>query len=202
MDVNFESKKTVLSNNIDVKYGSFALDSASLKFETCRERFAVQWTNEVGWFLKHPPNKGKDVASFLLKTEAVLKQVENSKFSDTNRDTILWIEPSIFWKKCRIRRSLLTILVRAGMVYDLNKDNYEEALFNQEYVFSTKRAVQRFLYGFTNYVGPLEDISGTLDRRGWKTVFEGKSSDDIKTMLVSSEGSYSPVFQGKDALWC
>lgn len=118
MCVEFLNKKFIYSQNTDVKIGSFALDVSPLKFETCRERFAKHWDEStIGWFLKHPENKGKDVASFLVKTEEILKQKEFSKFSNTNRDSILWIEPSDFWKVCRLRRSLLTIIVRAGMFY-------------------------------------------------------------------------------------
>lgn len=202
MDVEFGPKKAVMSNNIDVKVGSFALDVSPLKFETCRERFARNFDeNTIGFFLKHPSDKGYNVACFLRKTECVLQQTEFSSFSETNRDTILWIEPCAFWKECQMRRSLLTILVRAGMVYDFKNDNYEEALFKQEYASPTRLAIQRFLFGFTKYNGPLDNNTSTLERRGWKTVFQGKSISDIKTMLVCPDRSYKPVFQGKESLW-
>jgi hypothetical protein len=204
MRVEFLDKKIIHSHNTDAKIGSFALDVSPLKFENCRERFAKYWDESTtGWFLKHPENKGKDIASFLVKTEYILKQKEFSKFSDTNRDSILWIEPSEFWKSCRLRRSLLTIIVRAGMFYDLKNDNYEDALFSQEYVTPTKRAVQRFLFGFTKYVGTDMDNNSSLEKKGWKTIFEGKDTEAIKSILVwpEDEDLYSPVFQEKGAIW-
>jgi len=200
--VEFKDKKIIYAQNVDAENGSFALDKSPLKFETCRERFGRAWDETTdGWFFKHPPRKSVDVASFVLKTEAILKQSQFSKFSETNRDTVLWVEPSPFWKACRMRRSLLTILIRAGMVYDLKNDNYEHALFNQQYVTPTKRAVKRFLHGFTKYTGP-SIAEGTLETTGWVRIFEGKDIEYIKTILVWPEETlYKPTYQREDVLW-
>ena len=77
----------------------------------------------------------------------------------------------------------MTILVRAGMVYDPKSDNYEEALFTEKWAKPTKTAVMRFLYGFTKYVGPTIDDQPAIESRGWKYVFEGHDDQYIKNCL-------------------
>jgi len=182
--ISFKEKKNTPSMHIAVEAGSFGLDVPPHKFETCRERFGRQWDRSTtGFYFKHPVDKGYAVATFLKKTEIVLKQSVFSQYALTNRDTILWIEPSEFWMCCRMRRSLLTILVRAGMVYDPKSDNYEEALFTEKWAKPTKTAVMRFLYGFTKYVGPTIDDQPAIESRGWKYVFEGHDDQYIKNCL-------------------
>lgn len=202
MNVEFQEKKTILSANIDVKAGSFALDRSPLAFETCRERFAAVFGPETeGFYFKHEVGQGTNVAAFVLKTETIVN-AEHSKFSETNRDTILWVGPSKFWVDCPLRRSLLTIILRAGMLYDLNRDNYEEALFSQEYVIPTKKAVMRFLFGFTTFKGFMSIGTSTLQTHGWKMVFEGKSDLELKRLLVKPHGkSKSTSEELQAALW-
>lgn len=177
----------------EVYDGSFGIDEEPYRFETCRERFGRQWDeNTKGFYLTHPVNKGYSVATFLKKTEIILKLTEFSEYALTNRDNILWIEPSKFWMSCRMRRSLLTILVRAGMVYEPKEDNYEEALFTERWAKPTKRAVMRFLYGFTKYIGPTIE-NQNIETRGWKYVFDNHDEQFVKDCLVwPKDGAYKP----------
>lgn len=184
--MEFGDKKIILSLNTDVDIGSFALDHPPLKFETCRERFASSFDlSTKGFFFKHYPKGSRSVATFVSKTEKILKIRNLSKFSETNRDSILWFEPCHFWKSCRMRRSLLTIFLRAGMIYDTDKDNYEHVLFNHPYIVPTKQAVMRFMYGFTKYAGPpMKSVS--LETKGWREVFKKLDEDEIRKYLVST----------------
>lgn len=194
--ITFKDKKHTPSMYFEGVFdGSFGLDVEPYKFETCRERFGRQWDeNTKGFYLTHPVNEGYSVATFLKKTEIILKQTEFSEYALTNRDNILWIEPSKFWMSCRMKRSLLTILVRAGILYDPKKDNYEEALFSERWAKPTKRAVMRFLYGFTKYIGPT--IEGqNIETRGWKYVFDETTHNDqfAKDCLVwPGDDAYKP----------
>ena len=203
MEIGFQVKRLITSFNIEAKDGSFALDAAPLQFETCRERFAKSFSSVVeGFYYKHKPDGGRNVAAFLLRTEEVLREKTYSTFAETNRESILWVEPSNFWRRCSMRRSLLTILLRCGILYDVERDNYEEALFNQEYVIPTRRAVMRFLYGFTRYRSPELASDSTIQVRGWKSVFESKGESDIKEMLVWPDGSaFTPTTEMPNALW-
>lgn len=192
--ISFKSKKETPSVHYQTEDGSFGLDQDPYLFEICRERFGVMWDhNTLGFFFKHPSDKGYSVATFLKKTEIILNQKEFSQFSLTNRDCLLWVEPSYFWKQCRMRRSLLTIMLRAGMVYDPKNDNYEEALFSEKHVRATRQSVMRFLFGFTSYEGP--DVENQkIETRGWKYVFEDISVDSIKIYLQNRnpENQYQP----------
>lgn len=187
MKIELKQSKIVNSLNTDVVVGSFAFDSQPLQFENCRERFASTFNaNTTGFYFKHSPEKGESIANFIVKTECVLGNLVFSEFAQTNRDSILWVSPNMFWKQCPMRRSLFTILLRAGNSYNLDLDNYEEALFSNEYIDKTKKAFIRFMMGFTQYVGPDIVTTGTVWFKGWKSVFEDKNELEIKKMLVSS----------------
>lgn len=203
MNIDFGPKRLLTSLNTDVTDGSFALDHIPLGFETCRERFAAAFKQDTkGFYFKHPAGQSVSVAAFILKTEAILKEPEQSVFAETNRNTILWVQPSEFWKCCPVRRSLLTVLLRAGILYDSERDNYEDALFKQEYVVPTKKAVMRFLFGFTDYRGPEILDTGTIWVRGWKTIFEGKTEAEVRAWLVAPpQMSYTPTVELESALW-
>jgi hypothetical protein len=183
--------------------GSFALDVQPLKFENCRERFASTFgENGPNFFFKHNPGQSKNIVSFIIKTEAILGNEIFSEFAETNRDTLVWVSPSDFWRQCPMRRSFFTILLRAGNAYNSEADNYEESLFEQDYVRPTKKAVIRFLYGFTNYVGPDITAAGHVWVQGWKSVFDSKSEQEIKRMLVSKNDKKNIVGQiFQDSLW-
>lgn len=190
MKIEFKETKIINSCNINVDCGSFALDEEPLKFENCRERFAVSFTPYTSAiFFKHSPLRSSNVASFIIKTEEILELQTKSEFALTNRNFILWISPSSFWKKCYVRRSLFTILLRAGDNYDSDLDNYEEALFHNDYVFSTKSAVLRFLFGFTEYTGPDIIPTGSVQTRGWRAIFQNKDAVEIKKLLRSPNNS-------------
>lgn len=191
--IEFKEIKFTPSLYFECDDGSFGLDMPPHKFETCRERFAIQWNETTkGFYLTHPKDKGFDIACFLKKSELILKQTEFSQYSLTNRDTVLWIEPSQFWMSCRMRRSLLTILVRAGILYDNKADNYEEALYSEKWAKPTKIAVMRFLFGFTKYSGPsIENQS--IETRGWKYIFECQDEQITKQFLKWPEqNAYIP----------
>jgi hypothetical protein len=207
MGVIFKKKKDVVASaSINVKPGSFALESTPLRFETCRERFAKQFNeNKKEFFFKHSPDKGIEVATFVNKIEDLLSLDEKSKFSETNRNTILWVECSTFWSQCPMRRSLFTILLRAGMLYETKKDNFEESLFSEKYVKRTKRAVMRFLFGFTEYSGTsIVSNSGVIPyNTGWVTVFEKKDDDFLISNLVTTDNFCKKLFvnQLSERLW-
>jgi hypothetical protein len=203
MKVELKESKFVTSLNTDVSVGSFALDTQPLKFENCRERFASTFSeNGPNFFFKHNPGQSKNIVSFIRKTETILGNEFFSEFAETNRDTLVWVSPSNFWRQCPMRRSFFTILLRAGNSYNLDTDNYEQCLFEQDYVRPTKKAVIRFLYGFTTYIGPDIPSSGAVWVQGWKSIFESKTEQEIKKMLVSkvADREFTPQFFHK-SLW-
>jgi hypothetical protein len=205
MHLEFKANKHVTSPNIDGENGSYSVESP-IVFEKCRERFAVTFTEDLpGFYFLHQPNRSEAVASFVLKTEDIL-EIDKSAFAKTNRNRITWVEPAVFWKCCSMRRSLLTCLLRAGTVYDRKRDNYEEALYSEPYLGRTKKAVMRFLFGFTHYIGvPVGPYypGSTLIVKGWLSVFEFRNEDFVKEALVLPPGktAYQPSTDIGQALW-
>lgn len=203
MEVKFKEKRTITSPNVDALPGSFALESVPFRFELCRERFGRMWDRTTkGFYLRHHSGQGPGIAAFVLKTEEVLGKKRFSKFSETNWDTILWIEPCPFWRCCRMRRSLFTILVRCGMYYDPQADNYENALYHDPYAMHTRKAVMRFLFGYTKYIGPSLE-GGTIETTGWKAIFHGKDENYIRSVLVWPGGRnpYKLAAPIPESLW-
>lgn len=195
--------KTITSVISDCSWGCFALDKKPFRLENCRERFAVRWTSRTkGFFFSNEAN-GEDVAAFLLKTEEILRLRDKSEFALTNYKKILWVEPARFWKSCRMRRSLFTCLLRAGVAYGRERDNYESALFSERYLRKSEPAIKRFLYGYTKYVGDMPSGSNTLETAGWNFHFSGKDVKFVKDKLVRPRRKLRPITPDvlKEELW-
>ena len=130
------------------------------------------------------------------KTEQIISgfssNCSQSTFEETNLNYAIWINPSNFWKNCQIRMSLFSILLRCGSLYNPEEDNYEEALFSQDYSKRTKPAVMRFLFGFTNF-------NGEQQNQGWVRTFENKKILELRNSLISDKKEF--LFLGKNSLW-
>lgn len=188
MDFTFVEKRTITSLQIKAKAGSFAKEGDQFYFEECREKFAPYFTDKTnGFYFKHGIGQVLGVARFVLKTEKILKLPEHSRFGKTNRKTILWVEPSTFWKTCEMRQSLYTLILRAGLCYVPEQDNYESALLGEEFIKHTKDAIARFLFGFTKYRGPALGGSSTLRQTGWHHIFSYASKKTIRSYLVAPD---------------
>lgn len=198
--------------------GHFAPDVEAPKpliWEKCREQFAVKFLPTIdGFYYCHGDNMAEPVAGFMSKVEEVLDLVdEPTTFHRTVRKSVIYMRPSVFWKQCEMRRSLLTILIRCGSKYDPDKDNFEYALLGgddttdpQEYVRVTKLAIMRFFFGFTKFVPHSGyqrlGYSDTIHRMGWVEVFKGKDLDFVRQTLVLPPGkelSCNPV--GLHSIW-
>jgi hypothetical protein len=148
--------------------GQFSLEGDELNWEFCRENFSKKFTsNTRGIFFSCAEEQSEFVGEFIEKTEdilikAALQNINKSKFFKTNLNFAIWIEPSSFWLDCPMKRSLFTILLRCGLSY---KDDYEKALYSIHHSKITKDAIQRFLYGFTEFVQEGEILDGI--GKGW-----------------------------------
>jgi hypothetical protein len=199
----FLERHLITSPTIDGEAGYFSLP-CPVAFDKCREKFASGFTEFThGFYFMHHENRGTDIAHFLERVEGVLELKEPSTYALTNRPHILWIAPSPFWRVCPMRRSLLTCLLRSGMVYEPTRDNLQEALFSYEYLKRTRKALMRFLFGFTVYKGveitPNYD-GATLVSKGWLSVFEFKEEEFIRQTLVAPTTTVSVIDLG-EPLW-
>jgi hypothetical protein len=200
----FREKKQITSPTIDGEPGYFSL-YCPVAFEKCRERFAAAFTESLtGFFFMTHEGRTADIAHFLEKVETVLELKEPSVYSLTNRPHIVWIEPSPFWKSCSMRRSLLTCLLRSGMVYESDKDNFQEALFSYEYLKRTRNALMRFMFGFTTYHGAVIEPNyegANLVSKGWLSVFEFKDAATVRQLLTSPNPVKSSAIDLGEPLW-
>ncbi len=178
--------------------GQFAvepLQDKALDWIVCRDRFTCYFTeNTEGFYFSHLPGNGNNVSAFIFKTEVILT-IAHSEFDSTNRDYITWITPSLFWKESFIRRSLLTLLLRAGDNYDPKTDNYEEALYSNKWLRDSKLAVMRFLFGFTEFPS-----AGPGWKLGWGATFGEKSAEEVRRCLISQKPS-EPSLIGQGSIW-
>lgn len=184
----------------------YALENEELNWEHCRENFSKIFKQHMsGLFFSHLPENDSNISSFIQKTEQILivgalQKINKSKFYNTNLNFALWVEPSSFWMKCPMKRSLFTLLLRCGSYYDKNKDNYEEALYSVDYSKSTKKALQRFLYGFTEFSYNGENFEGI--GKGWVSYFANKDCSSVCSKLKSpKEFSKTNFLFGGEILW-
>lgn len=185
--------------------GHFALDVGFPKtpyWYHCRETFAAQFTKEtLGFFYSVRPKQ--QIAAFLNKFEDIIAQPLSQIFP-TNKPTILWIEPAMFWRECPMRRSLLTALLRCALNYEGN--NFDEAIFSSFYnenrwLRDTKPATMRFLYGFTYWTGPHKENSNFMTQKyGWHEEFRFLNGWEIKKRLISPEQKETSLI-GVESLW-
>lgn len=184
--------------------GSFFISNT---WHKCREQFAPFWKPEVdGFFFSHESGHltRQGIADFVCRAEKVLELEGESTFSPTTIPTISWVEPHGFWKQCFMRRSLFTVLLRAGRQYKIDLDNFEEALYSEKYLNETKTAVMRFLFGFTtfNVTAARTIVNHSLDPNssisGWYSVFCGRTESHVKAMLTKQDKNTHPF---GDVLW-
>lgn len=217
MYATFGGNKSVFVVDEIPEAGRYALDAVKPKqpsWEKCRERFACKLNPETeGFFFSHNKDQSSNVAGFIAKSEEILELSDRSNYCLTERDIIMWVAPARFWMDCWMKRSFLTILLRCGMYYDPERDNYEEALFGngtendaaREYTHKTRLAVMRFMFGFTKFIRPegvVEPLaSETLHSKLWVEVFKDRSIKELKTILVAEKPAHNFGILGADAIW-
>jgi len=222
MKVTFGDKKPLSQCYSIPPEGQFALESdgeKALHWDHCREQFLGKFKDNIqGFYFSHKPETGENIAGFVLKFEEVIKsELDNlvhSQFSQTEKENVLWIQPGVFWRDCLLKKSLLTLLVRCGINYHCDKDNFDDALFSEysenKYARETKSAILRFLFGFTKFTGavsqnpPVSNMgtSSTLIRHGWHAEFEKSSVYDIRRKLIRPQATSQEIsLVGVESLW-
>lgn len=191
--------------------GSYALEiepPKDVRWDHCREQFAAKF-NELtpGFYFSHPPGKSYDIGEFINKFESIIDLDNFTEFAKTEKESILWVKQSDFWKKCQIKRSLFTILIRCGMNYDSAIDNFDDALFGEYkeniYFKETKSALLRFMFGFTNFTGKINSYaSTTVIKHGWKEEFSKLDNSTIRRRLILPEDKkVKSTIVGLESLW-
>lgn len=178
------------------KPGAFFIRGRSNWYK-CREMFAKQFSENIdGFYCSLEKECSADgLPEFLAITEDILKIESPSVYQKSTHPLAIFIRPSSFWKTCPIRRSLFTILVRAGLAYRPQYNSWEDAIYTQDYIKITRKAVLRFMYGCTKFV------PGERDRAGWVTTFRHCNEDEIRRKLVFPNGNPEFGIVGAGTLW-
>ena len=203
MNVNFAPIRVVSEIYDRPETGCFSLAGDPLVWVKCRETFAGTLSDQInGFYFSIDSDKAVPIAGFVSKTEDILDLGIRTVFAQTNRSYVIWMEPSPFWLACEMRRSLFTILLRAGGNYDIANNNYDETLYNdpQKFACITKPAVMRFLFGFTKFVPDDSYKRTNIQHRQWVDVFENKTYDDVRRYLVA-EKPHEDCLVGRNSLW-
>lgn len=173
------------------KAGTFAIiakpDSknhiSNLKWYTCRESFQYVWRLPEGqvkdatqkiFLLQLPANYPIErMQDFFNKIEHRLNLKEHTVFHETNNVNVTAVEPAKFWLDHGLRLGLMTILLRSGCAY--NGENFETALYFNEYAAQTRKAVTKFLDGYTSFALS-ETFQKYVGDGHWVRIFQYESS--------------------------
>lgn len=181
----------------------FCVDDDSWRWRNCRETFANDWNAyppgglPTSLYYCYGNSAITQISDFITRTEEVL-DIPRSDFASTIANHILWVRPSAFWRKCSMRGSLFTALLKSAKQY---KNDFEMALFSCSYLAETNNAVMRFLFGFTTFnvdeAIRITNLQLNEGKNGWWNVFRGRCNEEIRFMLIG--GKTSPI--GGVALW-
>ena len=194
MALELEKFKILTDSMARPEPGQFAMDRPRIEWINCRQRFGGLLNKKTeGFFFSHRNKDAEQIIRFVWKTEDII-EVKRTVFGRTNRPYATWVDLGL-WGESYTKRSLLMIFLKAGLNYDPGKDNYEEALYSEEYLIDTKHATMRFLFGFTDCL---------LTAAGWHSTFKSMSISDIKKNLVlpTGKGREPLGIFNANALWC
>lgn len=199
--------------HVNPPVGNFALEIENdqpkdVFWDHCREQFAAKFNESIiGFYFSHQIGKFNDIAEFINKFELIVGVLNRSCFSRTEKQSVLWIEPSEFWRNCQMKQSLLTIILRCATNYDLSIDNFDDTLFGNykenTYLRETKSALLRFMFGFTKFTGTTNYITNatTFIKHGWKEEFSKLDNCTVRRKLISPGENTDFCIIGVESLW-
>ena len=195
-------KKIVARPTMTVANGSYGVilsekssGELAIQWVHCREQFQGYDIKKFGMLFSHANGKTESIARFIniIETQKLNHQ-SISVFAPTNLPGMTWIKPADFWTfqtehRGPIRKSLFTALLRSAMSYNIEKDNFNKALFSIDYTKNTKAAVEYFFQGNT-WVTP----KGSM-HSGWYDMFRNASTEVIGQSLTKKPISKVELLQ-------
>ncbi len=133
--------------------GSFGMtDWWMTSWTHCREIFHkwMSFSFRRGFFFS--VKNRAELVSFLSLVEDQLSLKRRTAVYQTNLPDVLYVRPSRFWFRQRIRFSLFTVLLRAGSGHK-EGNTIEQTLKIHGYGKNTYRAINHFLQGRTCWTG-------------------------------------------------
>jgi hypothetical protein len=157
-----------------------------ITWEGCRDRF--QSTSEPVAYTEFlfycKAGTANHVIDFIRTVEELigLAQEDRVSLKKTSANDIIYVQFSNWWKY-RVRRSLLTALLRCGQDYtERTAIRFRRALYSQYYTAATKPAVEQFILKGRNAVKGLKKNHGFS---GWHQMFaHAKDDAAVRKYLV------------------
>lgn len=155
------------------------------KWYTCREDFHGENHKRTRRILfTCGEHNAHNVADFINRIERILKIPRDQRtfFAATGRSKIVWMQVSAWWYRYSIRRSLFTILLRAGKHY--TGENFDEIVSEATYLNNTQNAFTRFLQGFTKCTKRTVGWYKTFYTRTYHEPSRKSTTKEVQELLV------------------
>lgn len=161
-DSKFDFEELNLSYYNTRRSGSFALLAGKKKAKgtvsgwmKCRDAFQTESYRIDKFLYCSEKTRLKNIAAFIQHIEDKLDVTPKTEFGPTNQEDVVWVKPSRWWTNFSMRRSLFTILLRAGKKFNRKTFNVPDVIEGQVYLKNTAYAVNWFLEGNTSYRGKM-----------------------------------------------
>lgn len=156
-------------------------------FYVCREEFHRAFTVRCPDILfVHGAGRTRNVTTFIDQVELRLKLKHRTEGGPTQNARVSWFTVAPFWMAQPMRRSLFTILLRAGRSYTMKVRDFEDALYSDGYLRDTQEAVERFLAGYTYYTGRTAGWHRAFGAgEDWWGYRERVTTEGIRRLLIS-----------------
>lgn len=155
----------------------------SITWHTCRDRFQqdTETVDTRDFVFCHNPGASGNIIEFIRTVETVLKLDDEDclQFFRTNSPNCLYVRLSDWWKY-RVRRSLLTALMRVGQTYTEHTGAaFDKTLKSHMYLSDNAYALDTFLSG--KWGSRLKKKRAFM---GWYQEFHGKTPAEVNEILV------------------
>lgn len=181
---DYNDTKVIANYLYDVPPGWFSNDHAN--WQSCRD-YWFPYSLEFPWFFfSHQLHRGGHAAAFVGEIERRLMLEERSRFGGVivgrNRsDGVTWVEASSFWLRHPMRRSLFTLLLRAGTAYNAESptdSSLGDAVCSSPLLAPTWNAFWRFVDGYTYCQTAWPTTWREHVAYGWAVAFHNITWDD------------------------
>lgn len=181
----YGAEKRIPTPRGTIRQGSFALVQSGWEdgnltlgdWVYCRDSWHSSYSGNMQHMaVYHNATQGPNIAAFVRKFEVAMKHTRFTEIGATSLNRVSWVKPADFWLRSNMRKSLFTILLRAGMSYRRSKDNFDAVLKSNAYLRSTGNALKWFMSGHTWF----NDRTSS----GWLNHFHNMTQERVKSALT------------------
>lgn len=158
-------------------------------WQSCREVMQLQFKlDHAGFWYSITETTLPKIIECMNWVENTLCVREPTNFYRHPQGLLTWIEPAPFWKRCEMSKNLFTLFLRIAYTYSTMPEGKKiyDAFKLYTYSKDTLPALDRYLHGFTRYIGPELVPAGptsTYITMGWHSIFGLRDTAYAKTLL-------------------